>query len=158
MRGRETVNPTSLPPRQKPWTGSRIFPGFGRRPTALTTGTSSRTWDRKARRCSPGQRHYPLSVKAVHKDDRLAQCLPPGVPRVATHGQQPFKILQMPRELVILYETSTNDAFREIFTDGRPRPEITQPSWTCCGDVPYRNWARFPAQAITWTSKLSKSK
>jgi hypothetical protein len=66
---------------------------------------------------------------AVHKDDPLAQCMPPGVPRVETHGGHPFKIIQMPRELVILYETSTNDVFREIFTDGRPLPETQQPSW-----------------------------
>ena len=64
-----------------------------------------------------------------HKADPLAQCMPPGVPRVETHGGHPFKIIQMPREVVILYETSSNDVFREIFTDGRPLPEITQPSW-----------------------------
>jgi hypothetical protein len=65
----------------------------------------------------------------VHKDDPLAQCMPPGVPRVETHGGHPFKILQMPREVVMLYETSTNDVFREIFTDGRPLPKDPQPSW-----------------------------
>ncbi len=65
----------------------------------------------------------------VHKDDPLAQCLPPGVPRVETHGGHPFKILQMPSELVVLYETSTNEVFREIFTDGRPLPKDPQPSW-----------------------------
>lgn len=66
---------------------------------------------------------------AVHKDDPLAQCMPPGVPRVETHGSHPFKIIQMPHELVILYETSTNDVFREIFTDGRALPKSPQPSW-----------------------------
>jgi hypothetical protein len=35
----------------------------------------------------------------------------------------------MPRELVILYETSTNEVFREVFTDGRPLPKDPQPSW-----------------------------
>jgi hypothetical protein len=65
----------------------------------------------------------------VHKDDPLAQCMPPGVPRVETHGGHPFKILQMPRELVMLYETSTNEVFREIFTDGRALPTDPQPSW-----------------------------
>jgi hypothetical protein len=65
----------------------------------------------------------------VHKDDPLAQCMPPGVPRVETHGGHLFKILQMPRELIVLYETSTNDVFREIFTDGRPLPVDPQPSW-----------------------------
>jgi hypothetical protein len=65
----------------------------------------------------------------VHKDDPLAQCMPPGIPRVETHGGHPFKIIQMPRELVILYETSTNDVFREVFTDGRALPKDPQPSW-----------------------------
>jgi hypothetical protein len=65
----------------------------------------------------------------VHKDDPLAQCMPPGVPRVETHGGHPFKIIEMPRELVILYETSTNEVFREVFTDGRPLPKDPQPSW-----------------------------
>ena len=65
----------------------------------------------------------------VHKADPLAQCMPPGVPRVETHGGHPFKILQMPREVVMLYETSTNDVFREVFTDGRPLPQDPQPSW-----------------------------
>jgi hypothetical protein len=64
-----------------------------------------------------------------HKDDPLALCLPPGVPRVETHGGHMFKIVQTPREVVVLYETSSNDVFREIFTDGRPLPETTQPSW-----------------------------
>jgi hypothetical protein len=55
--------------------------------------------------------------------------MPPGVPRVDTHGDHPFKIIQMPREVVILYETSTNEVFREIFTDGRPLPVVSKTSW-----------------------------
>jgi hypothetical protein len=35
----------------------------------------------------------------------------------------------MLHELVILYETSTNDVFRETFTDGRSLPKFPQPSW-----------------------------
>jgi hypothetical protein len=66
---------------------------------------------------------------ALHKDDPLALCMPPGVPRVNTNMYHPFKILQMPRELVLLYETSANDVFREVFTDGRPLPKDPQPSW-----------------------------
>ncbi len=85
----------------------------------------------------PGDAPYQPWAKAlaserqggVHKEDPLAQCMPPGVPRVETHGGHPFKIIEMPRELIMLYETSTNDVFREIFTDGRPLPEITQPAW-----------------------------
>jgi hypothetical protein len=66
---------------------------------------------------------------ALHKDDPLAQCMPPGVPRVNTSMYHPFKILQMPHELVMLYETSTNEIFREVYTDGRPLPKDPQPSW-----------------------------
>jgi len=29
----------------------------------------------------------------------------------------------------VLYETSTNEVFREVFTDGRPLPKDPQPSW-----------------------------
>ena len=65
----------------------------------------------------------------VHKEDPLAQCMPPGVPRVETHGGHPFKIIQTPRELIMLYETSTNEVFREVFTDGRALPNDPQPSW-----------------------------
>jgi len=64
----------------------------------------------------------------IHKEDPLASACARGT-RVETHGGHPFKILQMPREFVMLYETSTNDVFREIFTDGRPLPKDPQPSW-----------------------------
>ena len=67
--------------------------------------------------------------EGIHKDDPLAQCMPPGVPRVETHGDHPFKVIQMPREVIMLYETSTNEVFREIYTDGRMLPKDPQPSW-----------------------------
>ena len=68
-------------------------------------------------------------VAAQHKDDPLALCLPPGVPRVNTNVFHPFKIIQTQREVIMLYETSANDVFREVFTDGRPLPKDPQPSW-----------------------------
>lgn len=64
-----------------------------------------------------------------HKADPLARCMPPGVPRVDTHGGHPFKIVEAKGEYILMYETSSNETFREVFTDGRPFPEITQPSW-----------------------------
>ena len=67
--------------------------------------------------------------KDLHKDDPLALCLPPGVPRLNTNVFHPFKILQLPREVAILYETSANEVFREVFMDGRPLPKDPQPSW-----------------------------
>jgi hypothetical protein len=64
---------------------------------------------------------------ANHKDDPLARCLPLGVPRVDTIS--PFKIAQLPQLIVILYETTANSTFRQIFTDGRPLPKDPQPTW-----------------------------
>ena len=60
------------------------------------------------------------------KDDPYSHCLPPGVPRINV-GNHPFKILQMPGLVAILYETSYT--FRQIFTDGRPLPKDPQPTW-----------------------------
>jgi hypothetical protein len=41
----------------------------------------------------------------------------------------PFKIVQTPALLVLLYETSANSTFRQVFLDGRPLPAGPQPSW-----------------------------
>src|SRR5260370_27960954 len=40
----------------------------------------------------------------LHKDDPLALCLPPTVPRVNTNVSHPFKIVQLPQELAMLHE------------------------------------------------------
>jgi hypothetical protein len=53
--------------------------------------------------------------------------MPPGVPRINTIA--PFKIIQNPRLVIILYETTATSAFRQIFTDGRPLPKDPQPTW-----------------------------
>lgn len=60
------------------------------------------------------------------KDDPYSHCLPPVVPRINS-GNRPFKILQLPGLVVILYETGY--IFRQIFTDGRPLPKDPQPAW-----------------------------
>jgi hypothetical protein len=60
------------------------------------------------------------------KDDPYSHCLPPGVPRINV-ANHPFKILQLPGQMAILYETS--NTFRQIFTDGRPLPKDPQPTW-----------------------------
>src|SRR5262249_38202583 len=43
-------------------------------------------------------------VANQHGDDPLAKCLPHGVPRVNTNGIFPFKIIQTPGLIAILYE------------------------------------------------------
>ena len=41
----------------------------------------------------------------------------------------PFKVVQTPTLVVLLYETSTNQTFRQVFLDGRPLPADPQPTW-----------------------------
>src|SRR2546425_1240589 len=53
-------------------------------------------------------------------------CLPDGVPH-ADLLPEPFKIIQTPSQLVILYEVETT--FRQIFTDGRKQLVDPSPSW-----------------------------
>jgi hypothetical protein len=60
------------------------------------------------------------------KRDPDANCTLSGVPRLDL-GPRPFKILQAPDEIVILYQDNT--AFRQVFTDGRSLPKDPQPSW-----------------------------
>jgi hypothetical protein len=53
-------------------------------------------------------------------------CLPDGVP----HGDllpEPFKIIQTPGVIAMLYEVETT--FRQVFTDGRKQLEDPSPSW-----------------------------
>jgi len=63
----------------------------------------------------------------VHSDDPLARCLPQGVPRINTNSTSPFKVVQTPGLVVILYEQLT--LFRQIFMDGRKLESSPNPSW-----------------------------
>ena len=69
----------------------------------------------------------------LHKNDPMVGCLPPGVPRVNLGGSRgmphPFKVVVTPKLVVLLYETSTNQTFRQVFLDGRPFPTDPQPTW-----------------------------
>jgi hypothetical protein len=60
------------------------------------------------------------------KEDPTAQCIVGGVPR-SDLVPYPFKILQLPGEVVILYEAV--HSFRQIFTDGRSFPQDMNPTW-----------------------------
>jgi hypothetical protein len=66
-------------------------------------------------------------VDRDHVDDPLARCLPHGVPRVNTNGLFPFKIIQTPTLVVILYEQLY--LFRQVFMDGRSLGNDAPPSW-----------------------------
>jgi len=61
------------------------------------------------------------------KDNPEANCLPMGIIQLHTQGA-PRKFIQTPREIVILYEASSER--REIFVDGRTLPnDDPQPWW-----------------------------
>jgi len=64
-----------------------------------------------------------------HVDDPYGYCLPLGVPRVYTRS--PFKIVHTPTETIVLHESFVGNTFRQIFTDARPLPRLseTEPAW-----------------------------
>jgi len=59
------------------------------------------------------------------QDDPAARCIP-GMPKLNVLPY-PYKIIQIPGELVMLFEGFTT--FRQIFLDGREFPKDLQPSW-----------------------------
>ena len=63
----------------------------------------------------------------VHADDPLARCQPHGVPRINTNGLFPFKIVQTPKLVVLLYEQL--NLFRQVFLDGRTLSADVNPTW-----------------------------
>jgi hypothetical protein len=60
------------------------------------------------------------------RDDPTANCIVGGVPRSDLVGY-PFKILQVPGLVAVLYEAV--HSYRQIFTDGRRLPEEANPQW-----------------------------
>jgi hypothetical protein len=58
--------------------------------------------------------------------DPTSRCQPTGVP-AADAIPIPYKIIQTPRTLLVLYEE--NSIFRQIFLDGRPLPKDAEPRW-----------------------------
>jgi hypothetical protein len=65
-------------------------------------------------------------LKNQGKDDPVAHCQPTGVPAVGT-VPLPYKVIQTPRLIVILYEENT--VFRQIFLDGRKLSPDPEPRW-----------------------------
>ena len=63
---------------------------------------------------------------SVGRDAPITRCLPAGVPE-GDVMPTPFKLIQTPGLIVMLYEL--DNSFRQIFTDGRKHPDDPQPSW-----------------------------
>jgi hypothetical protein len=60
------------------------------------------------------------------KEESDANCLPQGVPKINA-TPVPFKIVQNPGLVIILYEAF--DLYRQIFIDGRALPQDPNPTW-----------------------------
>jgi hypothetical protein len=60
------------------------------------------------------------------RDYPATRCLPPGVPNL-TMAPHPFKLVQTPGLIIVLYEALTT--YRQIFTDGRSLPIDPNPTW-----------------------------
>src|SRR5271169_1720978 len=69
---------------------------------------------------------YKKRVDNLGKDDPNNLCLPSGYPEKDA-VTSPWKIVQMPGLVIILYESRT--IFRQIFTDGRKLPVDPNPNW-----------------------------
>src|SRR5215510_5373521 len=69
---------------------------------------------------------YKERVANYAKDDPTSNCIVGGVPR-NDFVPYPFKILETPGIVVILYEAI--HSYRQIFTDGRALPKEPNPAW-----------------------------
>jgi len=69
---------------------------------------------------------YKKRMENQGKDDPNNLCLPSGIPEKDA-VTSPWKIVQTPGLVVILYESRT--IFRQIFMDGRPLPKDPNPTW-----------------------------
>ena len=82
---------------------------------------------RRTCRCCPGRKTFrPSAKEGITGTIRCTRCMPPGVPRInmtTPNAPHPFKIVQTPMLVVLLYETSANSTFRQVFLDGRPFPK-----------------------------------
>jgi hypothetical protein len=83
----------------------------------------------------PGEVPFRPAAEALFKErgtlthaheESNANCLPQGVPRINA-TPNPYKILQKPDLILILYEAFT--LYRQIFMDGRELPKDPQPNW-----------------------------
>jgi hypothetical protein len=69
---------------------------------------------------------YKQRMETMGKDDPNNLCLPSGIPEKDA-VTSPWKIVQTPGLIIILYESRT--IFRQIFMDGRPLPKDPNPTW-----------------------------
>src|SRR2546425_5656289 len=74
-----------------------------------------------------GSRNSGSACKARSRGRPIRLLPAAGVPRINFIGT--LKIIPTAQVTVFLYETAANLAFRQVFTDGRPLPEISEHTW-----------------------------
>jgi len=70
---------------------------------------------------------YKERQETLGRDKPQIHCMPHGVPDAMLVPGIPFKLIQTPNELVVLYEEF--NVYRQIFTDGRALPNDPNPTW-----------------------------
>jgi len=65
--------------------------------------------------------------KRIPMQNPSAHCLPHSIVRADIHSYAPYKIVQTPGLILILYEI--DGSHRQVYTDGRKLPQDPQPSW-----------------------------
>lgn len=70
---------------------------------------------------------YKQRADGFRRDSDGIKCLPPGPKAGISGGGFPWKIVQTPSLVVVLYEYQT--IYRQIFTDGRRLPDDPNPTW-----------------------------
>ena len=70
---------------------------------------------------------YKERMGSLGWDKPQLHCMPHGVPDAMLVSAIPFKLIQTPNEVVVLYEEFNQ--YRQIFTDGRSLPEDPDPAW-----------------------------
>jgi hypothetical protein len=68
-----------------------------------------------------------LLQKHGNRESPSSRCVPQGIPRGDLDNYLPFKIIQTPAVIAVLYEES--NTYRQIYMDGRPLPVDPQPTW-----------------------------
>jgi len=74
-----------------------------------------------------GRALYDARRAANGKGRPSERCLPRGVPAMMLARDEPWKIVQTPGAVIILFHESLH--YRQIFTDGRSFPEDAAPTW-----------------------------
>ena len=69
---------------------------------------------------------YKKITQNFTKESPVSHCLPTGIP-LLEYSPSPFKIVQTPGLIVMIYERDTT--FRQIYTDGRTLPKDPSPMW-----------------------------